>query len=743
VENVLKINNMSRNNAKESNRNSKEKYNEHNSAINKNMKNTIDKDKDKKQEFRTLRSSEKEKNNIEALKESSDKKRNFPYELKSNFDSDKTTNNYNKRMIKTLINTEDNSVNLKTLNNKTYFQTPKSENSFANFAVDNVKNLQEIHPNKKFYQEILNSKDLEVTRNYKSSYAKNHTNSDVENHQEKNPQYEYSSDLFKPNLSNIKDIRPGERLYLQYMEKLPKKKQHQKKIIEEREKEEIKAAPFKPNILKTSQKIASKSPDRVKSNKIEDLLIHKGNKIKEKINQESAKKNIKEYETLPFYPSISEKSSIIATIKKRERLKELSGMKYIKQMNKSCDISQKQISKNQTESISSIPSDEEKYGNNNRNIKYHNLNMKNKILDSNPNNDKASFVSSDYTFTNMKENLNNKKTLYNLNQERNQTFENSQNELTIRTPRSKSRSYSSNSPVNIRKSNNRYKIKSKNNILANEDKKLELTPPKTPTRNHEIKIPSKNTMNLYKRSKTPLQNHHTINLNPENNIHDLLYIESDLIKKKKEEKEAQYMKEYYPFHPVMSESSKNLINRQETTTQFINRLMNSKKEADELIIIKRKKNSIKDQTDSFTGQLLFKPSINKSKLNFTNKPRTYENLDGYHDHKLISEKKKIQEEEMFNNLEKKKLWLESSMKSVLKMKIDKYKDIFDMLDSDKDGFISSRQIRLSALDADMLTNLTPLLEDLQKKGIKRNFKEFCLAVDKFLPIKIFSINQKK
>jgi len=59
------------------------------------------------------------------------------------------------------------------------------------------------------------------------------------------------------------------------------------------------------------------------------------------------------------------------------------------------------------------------------------------------------------------------------------------------------------------------------------------------------------------------------------------------------------------------------------------------------------------------------------------------------------------------------------MQSVLKMKIEKYKEIFDLLDSDKDGFISSRNIKLSNLDVDMLKTLTPMLEELQKSG--KNF----------------------
>ena len=72
------------------------------------------------------------------------------------------------------------------------------------------------------------------------------------------------------------------------------------------------------------------------------------------------------------------------------------------------------------------------------------------------------------------------------------------------------------------------------------------------------------------------------------------------------------------------------------------------------------------------------------------------------------------------------------------MKIEKYKEIFNSLDSDHDGLISSRSICLAVLDQDLLEALTPLLEELQKKRCEMNFKDFCVRVDKYLTLKIFS-----
>ncbi len=162
--------------------------------------------------------------------------------------------------------------------------------------------------------------------------------------------------------------------------------------------------------------------------------------------------------------------------------------------------------------------------------------------------------------------------------------------------------------------------------------------------------------------------------------------------------------------------------------------MNSKKEAEELIVQKRRESDL--DKDPLTGKQFFKPSISRGPLD-PDKRKVTVNLDGYYDNLLLEKKKKVHEEEMLNNLQKKKHWLEKSMKSVLKMKIEKYKQIFDLLDSDKDGFISFKNIKLSEVNSEVLEALTPLFDELQKKGNYIDFKEFCIKADDMLAVKIF------
>ena len=72
---------------------------------------------------------------------------------------------------------------------------------------------------------------------------------------------------------------------------------------------------------------------------------------------------------------------------------------------------------------------------------------------------------------------------------------------------------------------------------------------------------------------------------------------------------------------------------------------------------------------------------------------------------------------------------------IFKMKIIKYREIFNQLDSDKDGLISVKKMRLCFLDHELLQALTPVFEDLQKDINKEmNFKEFCIKADKYLTV---------
>jgi hypothetical protein len=202
-------------------------------------------------------------------------------------------------------------------------------------------------------------------------------------------------------------------------------------------------------------------------------------------------------------------------------------------------------------------------------------------------------------------------------------------------------------------------------------------------------------------------------LKPEKNIFDYLYLESKIIKEKKEKDFEENIKKNCSFSPFIPQKVRNLVkNRKETKTEFLNRMTRKNKcEINEIIIKKNEinRNKSKDRKNKI---------INKSK---EKKEKNEKNIE---------KEKKTQ---------KKNIYLENTQKIILKMKIEKFQEIFNLLDSDSDGLISNNKILLSNINAELLLALSPIFEELQNNtNISMNFKQFCLKADKLLTPIIFS-----
>ena len=80
------------------------------------------------------------------------------------------------------------------------------------------------------------------------------------------------------------------------------------------------------------------------------------------------------------------------------------------------------------------------------------------------------------------------------------------------------------------------------------------------------------------------------------------------------------------------------------------------------------------------------------------------------------------------------------IKNGIKLKIEKYQKLFNLIDRNNKGFLSLKNLNLSNINNDELEILTPVLSELQKKRKNMNFKEFCILIDRSLTSKIFNEN---
>lgn len=208
-------------------------------------------------------------------------------------------------------------------------------------------------------------------------------------------------------------------------------------------------------------------------------------------------------------------------------------------------------------------------------------------------------------------------------------------------------------------------------------------------------------------------------------IYDYLYNTAKVIEEKKKIKSEEQLKKTCTFHPEISKRS-NELSKNENFHQFINRLHQRNDKNEEIVI----------------GNETFRPKITRGPKN-PNQRTVNVNLDTFHDKNLLNEKTLIHTKEMFNALEKKQQWLFRTMNIVVKMKILKFKEIFDLLDGDHDGFISSEYIKLSDLDHEILISLSPILEQLSSTGVVMDFKEFVSLAEKHLTDLIFSKTEKE
>ena len=142
----------------------------------------------------------------------------------------------------------------------------------------------------------------------------------------------------------------------------------------------------------------------------------------------------------------------------------------------------------------------------------------------------------------------------------------------------------------------------------------------------------------------------------------------------------------------------------------------------------------KDKHKNIKKELInnsFIPIITRGPKN-VNQREINENLKGYYDKRIFGKKEQLQINEKKNNIEKKKYYLLKTSELIMKMKSEKYKILFELLDSDKDGLISYDKIKLTGINNDILTAITPVLRELYQLKTSFDFKTFSNKLDNLL-----------
>ena len=216
-------------------------------------------------------------------------------------------------------------------------------------------------------------------------------------------------------------------------------------------------------------------------------------------------------------------------------------------------------------------------------------------------------------------------------------------------------------------------------------------------------------------------------LTPDKNLYDYLYIEAKLLKEKRDIDIMKDMAKRFPFKPDLSKTENKNNQKLKNKRNVFDRLFMTQNYKQKIFKTPDKRISRNNiLRDSKTGQLLFKPIINRGPLNLNERILKDLSLekDMNYTNRINTELENQQKEE------KKRKYLEKSKKIILEAKRTKYIELFRSLDSDNDGFISNKKIKLSFLENKKLIALTPIFKELQYNRVQMDLKTFCQKVDK-------------
>ena len=496
------------------------------------------------------------------------------------------------------------------------------------------------------------------------------------------------------------------------MKKLPKKMEQKQKILKERLEEENKELLLRPNIDKNSRRIIERmrrNEDEI--DKVEERLINYGNNKRQKHLIEYANKDLQNQVHNPFRPHINKTSRELAEKNKQNRLNETQNIidsKKRKSLLKKIDLEKefgkrnRSIGNEHKNANSFINFDDPK----NINSKTKNIHKRNSNINSESNfsNNLNSHRNSKPDNTNTNEENNPNSSPLNKTLELNNAYRELYNSIDEKLDSDFIKYFGPNGELNLTENNN------------------------NPSKKNSISKTARNKNSLLERTRTPspyLKN------NQNYNAFDYLYYESENIGKKNKKKQEINFKRNHPFKPRISPFAQKMKNKKESTNEFFQRIS---KNLEEIKIINSKPKQSKEissEKNIKNKNFNFRPKVSRGPKNIKQREVTV-NLEGFYDKRITKNKKELLDSKKEEEIEKKNLYNQKSKDIIIKMKMKKYKELFELLDSDKDGLISSSKIQLTKVDKNVLNNISPILEELNQTKKEMNFKDFCIKLDKLM-----------
>ena len=185
-----------------------------------------------------------------------------------------------------------------------------------------------------------------------------------------------------------------------------------------------------------------------------------------------------------------------------------------------------------------------------------------------------------------------------------------------------------------------------------------------------------------------------------------------------EEKNKILFDKIYTFHPEINEKSKNYI-KNYSKKDLISRLIKNNKENEEIIIDRNKlSNSLKKKIELKNKQRKNEENYYKEIIQKELMPNKIS--------ESTTKNNTIEHNSIIENYNKKKLTLKKYTNKVINETIIyKYKQIFDKLDGDKDGFISYDNLMVKEIEKEDLVHISSIIYEITTQKLTNlSFDDF-------------------